>query len=193
MIEFVPKDDSMVRKLLATREMFDEYTIDGFRRAFGEYFTIADEAPRNGAGPVPDGSPGLRSHRDNPRGGAQPRLVATAPVSSSRPDLVHRGGLDGDADPPDLARSADPRRRRRAAHPDHRALGACWGIDRGALAAFVIGVALVVNDVRISGLLRSRRSSSSRASSTADARGGSAANRPSPLGPRHGARRRRSG
>ena len=44
-IEFVPKDDPMVRKLLATREdVFDDYTIDGFRSAFSEAWEIVDEA-----------------------------------------------------------------------------------------------------------------------------------------------------
>ena len=43
-IEFVPKDDPMVRTLLATREdVFDDYTIDGFRAAFGATWAIADE------------------------------------------------------------------------------------------------------------------------------------------------------
>jgi SAM-dependent methyltransferase len=52
-IEFVPKDDSMVRTLLATREdVFDDYSIDGFRRAFGEFFTIVDEAPVSGTARV---------------------------------------------------------------------------------------------------------------------------------------------
>lgn len=40
-IEFVPKSDSKVRTLLATREdIFDDYTEDGFERAFGAVFTI---------------------------------------------------------------------------------------------------------------------------------------------------------
>ena len=44
-IEFVPKDDPMVRTLLATREdVFDDYTIDGFRAAFGATWAIVDEA-----------------------------------------------------------------------------------------------------------------------------------------------------
>jgi ribosomal protein L11 methylase PrmA len=38
-IEFVPKDDSQVRRLLATREdIFPEYTREGFERAFGAHF-----------------------------------------------------------------------------------------------------------------------------------------------------------
>ena len=48
-IEFVPKEDSMVRKLLATREdVFADYTLDGFRAAFRQQFEIADEAPVTG-------------------------------------------------------------------------------------------------------------------------------------------------
>ncbi len=43
-IEFVPKADPMVRKLLATREdVFPDYSLDGFRVAFGEWFTIDEE------------------------------------------------------------------------------------------------------------------------------------------------------
>jgi ribosomal protein L11 methylase PrmA len=45
-VEFVPKDDPMTRRLLAARrDIFDGYSIDGFRRAFGETFTIVREAP----------------------------------------------------------------------------------------------------------------------------------------------------
>jgi hypothetical protein len=44
-VEFVPKDDPMVQKLLATREdVFPDYTLDGFRAAFGRRFEIAEEA-----------------------------------------------------------------------------------------------------------------------------------------------------
>jgi SAM-dependent methyltransferase len=44
-VEFVPKDDPMVQKLLATREdVFPDYTLDGFRAAFGRRFEIAGEA-----------------------------------------------------------------------------------------------------------------------------------------------------
>ncbi len=40
-IEFVPKEDSQVARLLATREdIFPDYTQAGFEQAFGEYFTI---------------------------------------------------------------------------------------------------------------------------------------------------------
>ncbi len=51
-IEFVPKGDPMVDKLLATREdIFPDYTLDGFRTAFtGRYMaTIDDEAPIEGS------------------------------------------------------------------------------------------------------------------------------------------------
>jgi SAM-dependent methyltransferase len=48
-VEFVPKDDPMVRRLLATREdVFPDYTIEGFRAAFGRRFEILDEAPIEG-------------------------------------------------------------------------------------------------------------------------------------------------
>jgi hypothetical protein len=40
-IEFVPKTDSQVRKLLATRkDIFDDYTVEGFEEVFSQYFTI---------------------------------------------------------------------------------------------------------------------------------------------------------
>ncbi len=52
-IEFVPKEDPMVRKLLATREdVFADYTLDGFRTAFGTLFDIAEEAPVTGTARV---------------------------------------------------------------------------------------------------------------------------------------------
>jgi hypothetical protein len=39
LIEFVPKDDSQMKRLLAVREdVFDDYTPEGFRAAFSEYF-----------------------------------------------------------------------------------------------------------------------------------------------------------
>lgn len=45
-IEFVPKGDSQVDRLLATREdVFPAYTQAGFEAAFGEVFTIEDRAP----------------------------------------------------------------------------------------------------------------------------------------------------
>jgi ribosomal protein L11 methylase PrmA len=42
-IEFVPKKDSQVKRLLASREdIFPEYTKEGFERAFGIFFSIID-------------------------------------------------------------------------------------------------------------------------------------------------------
>ncbi|MCL4257898.1 MAG: hypothetical protein KJZ53_05130 [Anaerolineales bacterium] len=44
-IEFVPKSDSQTRRLLAARkDIFDEYTLDGFRHAFGQRYDIEAEA-----------------------------------------------------------------------------------------------------------------------------------------------------
>jgi ribosomal protein L11 methylase PrmA len=45
-VEFVPKEDPMTRRLLAARrDIFDTYTIDGFRAAFGEVFEILRQTP----------------------------------------------------------------------------------------------------------------------------------------------------
>lgn len=45
-VEFVPKEDPMTRHLLsARRDVFEGYTIDGFRAAFGERFEIVRETP----------------------------------------------------------------------------------------------------------------------------------------------------
>ena len=45
-VEFVPKDDPMVRRLLATREdVFPDYTLDGFRDAAGGRFEVVEERP----------------------------------------------------------------------------------------------------------------------------------------------------
>ncbi|MDQ4036171.1 MAG: SAM-dependent methyltransferase, partial [Chloroflexota bacterium] len=45
-VEFVPKDDPMTRRLLAARrDIFENYTIDGFREAFGGPFRILRETP----------------------------------------------------------------------------------------------------------------------------------------------------
>jgi ribosomal protein L11 methylase PrmA len=42
-IEFVPKTDSQVQRLLATREdIFPDYNFDGFERAFGEFFQVVE-------------------------------------------------------------------------------------------------------------------------------------------------------
>ncbi len=43
-IEFVPKSDSQVQKLLASRlDIFDRYTLEDFERSFGGRFTIHDK------------------------------------------------------------------------------------------------------------------------------------------------------
>ena len=45
-IEFVPKEDSQVIRLLATREdIFPDYTRDGFEAAFFHHFTIEESSP----------------------------------------------------------------------------------------------------------------------------------------------------
>ena len=45
-LEWVPKGDSMVQVLLASREdVFPDYHVDGLRAAFAEGFEIVDEAP----------------------------------------------------------------------------------------------------------------------------------------------------
>jgi hypothetical protein len=50
LIEFVPKSDSQVRRLLVTREdIFGAYTQEGFERAFGEVFTIKRRVPLGGS------------------------------------------------------------------------------------------------------------------------------------------------
>ena len=42
-IEFVPKTDSQVQRLLATRQdIFPDYTFEGFEKAFGEFFRIVE-------------------------------------------------------------------------------------------------------------------------------------------------------
>lgn len=49
-IEFVPKSDSQVQKLLASRlDIFDGYTMEGFERAFAEKFSIEDKIDIPGA------------------------------------------------------------------------------------------------------------------------------------------------
>jgi ribosomal protein L11 methylase PrmA len=43
-IEFVPKSDSQVRKLLATREdIFPDYTVEGFEAAFAGHYRVAEK------------------------------------------------------------------------------------------------------------------------------------------------------
>lgn len=49
-IEFVPKDDSQVQRLLATREdIFPTYTPEGFEEAFSQSFDILEKKPINGS------------------------------------------------------------------------------------------------------------------------------------------------
>jgi cyclopropane fatty-acyl-phospholipid synthase-like methyltransferase len=46
LIEFVPKDDPQVRRLLLSRpDIFPQYTRDGFEKAFSRYFTIDSAEP----------------------------------------------------------------------------------------------------------------------------------------------------
>jgi len=43
-IEFVPKEDSQVKRLLASRlDIFPDYTLDGFRQAFEQHFLLLEE------------------------------------------------------------------------------------------------------------------------------------------------------
>jgi SAM-dependent methyltransferase len=45
-IEWVPKEDLMVRRLLAAREdVFAAYSLEGFRAAFARHFDVIEEAP----------------------------------------------------------------------------------------------------------------------------------------------------
>lgn len=49
-IEFVPKSDSQVRRLLASREdIFPSYTQEGFEKAFCKYFSIVSSEPVGGS------------------------------------------------------------------------------------------------------------------------------------------------
>jgi ribosomal protein L11 methylase PrmA len=49
-IEFVPKSDSQVQRLLATRQdIFPDYTAEGFLRAFTPHFQLHQSAPINGS------------------------------------------------------------------------------------------------------------------------------------------------
>jgi hypothetical protein len=50
LVEFVPKSDSQVCRLLVTREdIFDAYTREGFERAFGEVFVLKRRVPLSGS------------------------------------------------------------------------------------------------------------------------------------------------
>ena len=49
-IEFVPKQDSQVERLLSSRlDIFPDYTLEGFKQAFSEYYSILDEQPVQGS------------------------------------------------------------------------------------------------------------------------------------------------
>ena len=49
-IEFVPKSDSQVRRLLASRlDIFPDYTLDGFRKAFTKRYVLLGEIPVEGS------------------------------------------------------------------------------------------------------------------------------------------------
>lgn len=49
-VEFVPKEDPMVRKLLASRrDIFPDYHLDGLRHAFGQAWDIIEETPIEGS------------------------------------------------------------------------------------------------------------------------------------------------
>jgi cyclopropane fatty-acyl-phospholipid synthase-like methyltransferase len=50
LVEFVPKSDSQVKRLLVVREdVFDGYTPEGFERAFAEHFEIDRRVPLGGS------------------------------------------------------------------------------------------------------------------------------------------------
>jgi hypothetical protein len=52
-VEFVPKDDSQVRRLLATREdIFPDYTVEGFEASFSRVFRIERREPVPGSSRV---------------------------------------------------------------------------------------------------------------------------------------------
>ena len=52
-VEFVPKDDPMVQRLLAfRRDVFSDYHVDGFRTAFESYFEVEVETPIEGSGRI---------------------------------------------------------------------------------------------------------------------------------------------
>ncbi len=49
-VEFVPKQDAMVQRLLASRpDIFPDYDIEGFRTAFGAHYTIVSETSIEGS------------------------------------------------------------------------------------------------------------------------------------------------
>jgi ribosomal protein L11 methylase PrmA len=49
-IEFVPKEDSQVKRLLASRlDIFPDYSLEGFKHAFEQTFKIINERPVQGS------------------------------------------------------------------------------------------------------------------------------------------------
>jgi hypothetical protein len=49
-IEFVPKEDSQVQKLLSTRkDIFDKYNEEEFKKSFSKYYKILKEEPIKGS------------------------------------------------------------------------------------------------------------------------------------------------
>jgi hypothetical protein len=49
-VEFVPKSDSQVQRLLASRkDIFPDYTVEGFEHAFSAYFSIEEKTPIPGS------------------------------------------------------------------------------------------------------------------------------------------------
>lgn len=49
-VEFVPKSDSQVQRLLATRkDIYDQYTSAGFEEAFASYFSTVKSQPISGS------------------------------------------------------------------------------------------------------------------------------------------------
>lgn len=49
-IEFVPKSDSQVKRLLASRlDIFPDYTLEGFKEAFTQSYVLLDEKPVQGS------------------------------------------------------------------------------------------------------------------------------------------------
>jgi ribosomal protein L11 methylase PrmA len=52
-IEYVPKDDSQVQRLLSSRpDIFVSYTVEGFETAFEKYFSIVDKRALSGSGRI---------------------------------------------------------------------------------------------------------------------------------------------
>lgn len=50
LLEFVPKEDSQVKRLLSTREdIFDQYTAEGLKQAFSAYYRLEREIPVGGS------------------------------------------------------------------------------------------------------------------------------------------------